>query len=273
MARVITVGSQKGGVGKSTTVLNLGYSLSRLGQRVLLVDADPQGGMSIATNLNRRSAQGLVQVLKGESAPFAAVVYSRERALAGLNTGIVEAEDAFYFEVACQANRLAPIFEALDRDFDYLLVDAPAGVGSIVHGLLLASQGVVLVVRCQTLLVKSLPAFLKVVQHVRETGNPDLRLTGALMTMRNPQDAFDEQLSHELAESFPPEVFFKTQIPFDPVYEMASQHSVPVARLKGALTGARVAAQAYTDLALEFRERDEACRAGAPADEDVEGLF
>jgi len=273
MARVITVGSQKGGVGKSTTVLNLGYSLSRLGQRVLLVDADPQSGMSIATNLSRRVGQGLVQVLKGQIAPASAVVFSRDRALAGLNTGVVEAEDAFLLESACHANRLGPVFSALERDFDYILVDAPAGVGSIVHGLLLASQGVILLVRCQTILVKSLPAFLKVVQHARERGNPDLRLTGVLMTMRNPQDALDEQLSRELMESFPPEVFFKLQIPLDPVYEIASQSAVPVARLKGALTAARVAAQAYMDLALEFRERDEACRAGAAEDEDAEGLF
>jgi chromosome partitioning protein len=273
MARVITVGSQKGGVGKSTTVLNLGYSLSRLGQRVLLVDADPQSGMSIASNLSRRAASGLVQILRGESDPLAAVTFARERTLAGLNTGIVDLEDAFYLENACRNGGLGAIFRALDGTFDYILIDGPAGVGSIVHGLLAASHAAILVVRCQTILVKSLPIFLKAVQYARQTDNPQLRLVGALMTMRDPKDALDEQLSRELQESFPASVFFKVQIPLDPVYEIASQRAVPVARLKSALEGARTAAQAYADLAIEFRERDEASRPGGVSDEDTEGLF
>jgi chromosome partitioning protein len=273
MARVITVGSQKGGVGKSTTVLNLGYSLSRLGQRVLLVDADPQGGMSIASNLSRRAAHGLVQVLRGEMDPLSAVTFARDRTLAGLNTGIFELEDAFFFEDACRSGRLGTTLRSLEGSFDYVLVDAPAGVGSIVHGLLAASHGAILVVRCQTILVKSLPIFLKAVQHARQTGNPELRLVGALMTMRDANDALDEQLARELQESFPPAVFFKVQIPLDPVYEIASQRAVPVARLNGGLAGARTAAQAYADLAQEFRERDEVCHAGGVSDDDTEGLF
>jgi chromosome partitioning protein len=273
MARVVTVGSQKGGVGKSTTVLNLGYSLSRFGRRVLLVDADPQSGMSIASNLSRRTASGLVQILRGDADPLAAVTFARDRMLAGLNTGIVELEDAFFLEQACRNGGLAAIFRALDGSFDYVLIDAPAGVGSIVHGLLAASHGAILVVRCQTILVKSLPIFLKAVQYARQTANPQLVLVGALMTMRDPKDALDEQLSRELQESFPASVFFKAQIPLDPVYEIASQRAVPVARLRSALEGARTAAQAYMDLALEFRERDEASHAGGAGDEDAEGLF
>jgi chromosome partitioning protein len=273
MARVIAVGSQKGGVGKSTTVLNLGYSLSRLGQRVLLVDADPQSGMSIATNLSQRVLSGLVQVLKGSLHPQAAVAYSRDRTLAGLSSGVSTPEDAFFFESAGREGRFGPILRAYDGDFDYILLDAPAGVGGIVHGILAASHGVILVVRCQTILIKSLPVFLKAVQYTRETSNPDLRLLGALMTMRNTQDPLDEQLSRELSESFPPEAFFRTQIPLDPVYELASQRAVPVARLKGMLMSAQAAAQAYMDLALEFRERDNTYRVGVPADEDAEGLF
>jgi chromosome partitioning protein len=273
MARVITIGSQKGGVGKSTTVLNLGYSLSRLGQRVLLVDADPQSGMSIATNLSRRAKAGLVQILLGTVEPLEAVTFTRDRALAGLNTGIVDPADAFYLESASRDGRLAPVFAALDGEFDYVLLDAPAGVGSLVHGLLAASHGTILVVRCQTILVKSLPAFLKAVQYARDTVNPGLRLIGALMTMRDPRDVLDEQLSHELIESFPASVFFKTQIPLDPVYEIASQRAVPVARLSGALQGARTAANAYMDLALEFRERDAVYHTRGAGDEDAEGLF
>jgi chromosome partitioning protein len=273
MARVITVGSQKGGVGKSTTVLNLGYTLSRIGQRVLLVDADPQSGMSIASNLSRRAAGGLVQVLRGSVDPLSAVTFARDRTLAGVNTGIVDSEDAFYFEDACRSGRLGMTLRLLDASFDYVLVDAPAGVGSIVHGLLTASHGAILVVRCQTLLVKSLPVFLRAVQHARQVGNPELRLVGALMTMRNSSDALDEQMARELEESFPAGTFFKVQIPFDSVHEVANQRAVPVARVRSAEPGARAAVQAYMDLAQEFRERDEAYRVGGAGDDDTEGLF
>ncbi len=273
MARVIAVGSQKGGVGKTTTVLNLGYSLSRLGQRVLLVDADPQCGMSIATNLNQRVVSGLVQVLRGGVHPLTAVAYSRDRTLAGLNSGVATPEDAFFFEGAGREGRFGPVLRAYDTDFDYILIDAPAGVGGIVHGVLAASHAVILVVRCQTILIKSLPVFLKAVQHTRETSNPELRLLGALLTMRNTEDPLDEQLCRELTESFPPAAFFKAQIALDPVYELASQKAVPVARLKRMVTSAQTAAQAYMDLALELRERDNTHRVGVSPDEDAEGLF
>jgi chromosome partitioning protein len=269
MARVITVGSQKGGVGKTTTVLNLGYSLSRLSQRVLLVDADPQSGMSLATNLNRRVIPGLVQVMEGNLRPMAAVAYSRDRTLAGLNTGVIQPQDTLLFERECRGARLQEVLRELDEHFDYILLDAPAGVGSIVHGLLSVSNAVMLVVRCQTIGIKSLPVFLKTVQHARENGNPGLRLAGVLVTMRNPQDALGEQLCRELLDGLPAEAFFRVQIPFDPAFEAASQGAAPVARLKGA----QIAAQAYMDLAVELRERDEIHRAGGPDGEDAEGLF
>jgi chromosome partitioning protein len=274
MARVITVGSQKGGVGKSTTVLNLGYSLSRLGQRVLLVDADPQGGMSIASNLSRRTVSGLVPILRGQADPLTALTFSRDRTLAGLNTGVADLEDAFFLENACRNDGLARVFRAWDTSFDYVLIDAPAGVGSIVHGLLAASHGAILVVRCQTILVKSLPVFLKAVQYARQASNPQLRLVGALMTMRDPKDVLDEQVARELQESLPASVLFRVQIPLDVAYEIASQRTVPVARLRNAPEGgARAAAQAYMDLAIEFREREAASHPGDASNEDTEGLF
>jgi chromosome partitioning protein len=269
MRRVITIGSQKGGVGKSTTVLNLGYSLSRLGHRVLLVDGDPQNGMSIATNLGARAKGGLLQVLRGEIDAEEAVAFTRDRSLAGLNTGIASPEDVFFLEAAAGDNRLLPIISAAGRGFDFVLIDAPAGVGALVYGLLAASQGVLLVARCQNVCLRSVPTFLRTVELARKRANPDLRLIGALMNMRRDEDPVEQKLHAEFVGLVPADALFQTEVPWDPFFEEASQRAVPAAWLRGGQS----LAQRYLDLAFEVKQRTDMGTAQGETDDDVQGLF
>lgn len=269
MATVLTVASQTGGAGKTTTALNLGYMLSRLGERVLLIDADPQGGLAVASNLGKRTSVGLVQVLRGELACDSAAATTRLENLAILGSGVCEPTDTADLEAASRDGSLVTTIGLCARPYTYAIIDAPAGVGSIVAAALAASNATLLVLRLRTLNLKTLPSFLRLLRHVREETNPRLRLEGALVTMRDASSALESELELELQSTLPEEMLLQVPVPLDPRFEEASLRALPVAMLPGG----REPARAYLALALELKERELLRRVGGDADELAEGLF
>lgn len=269
MPRVLTVASQKGGVGKTTTVLNLGYTLARLGTRVLLVDADAQGGMAIASNLKKKTDRGLVHLLRGEASPEEITAVTRDGKMWIVGSGVSTPEDVFFLEERARDGSLEAAIRDLSRGYDHVFLDAPAGVGGTVTALLAASDGVILILHCRNLLLKSLPIFLKLVRHVRTHHNPDLVLDGALVTMWNSESPFEREILSELSESVPDALFFRTVIPSDGRFEEASIKAVPVMLLPEG----RETARPYLELALEMKERELLRGVGGESDEHADGLF
>jgi len=267
MAKVITIASQKGGVGKTTTALNLGFSLSRIGARVLLVDGDPQGGMTIATNLKKRTELGLVNLLKDNLAAKEIVMVTKDGALAVTGIGKMDPEDVFLLEDWSRNGALGKAVTAMSAGFDYVIIDSPARVGSLVTSMLGVSDGVILVVVCKALSLKTIPSFLSLTKWVRGNTNPALKLDGVVVTMMDVASPTQAGLMAELKESLPEEVFFKTVIPYDEAFEIASVRSVPVSMLQGS----QQAAKMYMDLAFEVKERES--EGGGADDEQVTGLF
>jgi chromosome partitioning protein len=270
MTRIITVASQKGGVGKTTTTLNFGYSLSRLGSRVLLVDTDPQGSIALATNLKKRTQYGMVQVLRGELPLGKVLSITKDRKMAILGVGALQPEDPILLEDAARNGNLKALIAECAPGFDHVILDAPAGVGSLTSSLLEVSQGVLLVLRAQTLAIKSLPVFLRLLHHIRETRNPQLVLEGILFSMRHLESAVENENCGEFLHGLPSQLFFETQIPHDERFEQASGKSVPLALLRGGEDLARV----FMDLAMEFKAR-EARRVSPEGDQDesTDGLL
>lgn len=270
MGTVYTIASQKGGVGKTTTALNLGYALSRFGERVLLVDYDPQQGMAIASNLGKKMRFGIAQILRGTLPLSEAVAQTRDKTMGVLGAGVLAPEDAFLIEEAARDGRLCDIVRQLGEVYDTILIDPPAGVGGIVHAALQISDAVILPVSCQSAVLKSLPSILRLIQYVRERDNPALSLEGILFTLSDGSVSWGEKLRQELLESLPESLFYRTQIPRDAQFEEASVRGVPVAMLPAGSTAARP----YMDLAVEVRERaSQHKRAQGENDADVEGLF
>ncbi|MHB8881536.1 MAG: ParA family protein [Thermodesulfovibrionales bacterium] len=269
MRRIITIASQKGGVGKTTTTLNLGYNLSRLGGRVLIVDGDPQGGISIASNLKKKTSKGIIDVLKKECNPRDIVMTTRENTLSVVGIGTMEPEDVLFFEAEAARGRLKELLRTLSLDYSYVLVDAPAGVGGIVMALLSASDSVIMVVQCRTLSLKTLPSFLKLVQWVKGRQNALLVFEGVVITMLNEKNPYELQLYDEAKKMFPEEAFFRTMIPYDDLFEQASSRAVPIAMLRGG----KKAGSIYMDLAMELKERELKREMGGEGDDDAEGLF
>jgi len=269
MGKIITIASQKGGVGKTTTALNLGYSLSRFGSRVLILDCDPQGGITLATNLKRRTELGLINMMMEGVLPADIVMQVPNNTLAVAGIGKLEPEDVFMLDEFARNGRLSTGIKDLSNGFDYMIIDAPAGVGGLVSSLLSVSDSVIPVVLCRALSIKSLPLLLNLVNWVREHKNPELVLEGVLMTMLDERSEVEGKLSKEFRATLPEEIFFRTTIPFHGVFEKASVRSVPV----GMLNEGQVVAKQYMDLAWEIKERELTKQNTGGSDELVAGLF
>jgi len=268
MGKVITISSQKGGVGKTTTTLNLGFSLSRFGNRVLLVDGDPQGGMTIASNVKRRTSLGIIDLLKGGRALSDIIMQTRDRTLSVAGIGRMEPEDVFLLEDWAKDGKLGEVITAIASGFDYVLLDAPAGVGGLVTSLLSVSDSAIVVVLCKTLSLKTLPSFLALTKWVRDHKNPRLKLEGILISMMDRRNPLEAELLTEFKSTLPEEIFFKTIVPFEELIEKASNKSFPVALMPDSQQTNKY----YIDLALELKEREMLAHTGGD-DEHVTGLF
>lgn len=264
MAKIITVASQKGGVGKTTSALNLGYSLSRFGHRVIIIDTDPQGGLALSTNLRRVTTKGLLQYFSNEAAAAEITMITKDRSLAIVGLGIETPQEVITLEKLLQSDSFPSKVKELGRNYDYMFIDAQAGLNSFLHNLLRHSDSVLIPVVCRILTLKSLPGLLKTIHHIQQH-NSSLQLEGVVVTMFNQKDQRQQVLLEELHTTLPEKVMFKTIIPFDDCYEQASVKAIPI----GLLRGGHKAARYYLDLALEFTDRQDM----GGYDEREEGLF
>ena len=269
MKKIIAIASHKGGVGKTTTVLNLGFSLNQLGQKVMLIDGDPQGGIAIASNLKKRTTLGIINLLKNDASPKDVIIPTRDKTMSVVGIGAIEPEDVLFMEKEALRGNLGRIIQSISDGFDYVLLDSPAGLGGVVTALLTVSDGVIIPINCHSLVVKTIPSFLKLINRVRDKLNPSLRIEGMLINMFNEKKTAETEVYNEMMKQFPPTVFFNTLIPFDENVEGASIKAIPV----GMLPEAQNIARAYIDLATELRIREIQVNMGGVADEYAEGLF
>ena len=247
MTRRITIASQKGGVGKTTVTINLGYSLRRLGTKVLIVDADPQGGVATACKSTGIEKKGLVQVLRGEISLDQAVVPLKGHQLSMLGTGMSKPEDLIYFEEQVAANRLSELFASWSSDFDFVLFDAPVGVGSVTRELLSVSDSLLQVINCRAGTVKTISKLLNLYVWIRKNRNPALKLEGILFNMMTEASKIEERISKQLISRLPARLFFNTRIPSDPIFEIASLKGVPLEEL----SAGRAIGKNFMELAIE----------------------
>ena len=251
-AHIIAIANQKGGVGKTTTAVNLAASLAADGRRVLVVDLDPQGNATTGSGVDKTAIRhGVYHVLLGEADVKTAVdtggsggyhVLAANRALAGAEVELVQ-------EIAREMRLKNALAEVAD-DYDFILIDCPPTLTLLTLNGLVAADGVIVPMVCEYYALEGISDLVATVRKIRQAVNPDLDIEGIVRTLYNNQNRLSQEVSDQLEQHFGGKLF-ATAIPRNVRLAEAPSYGKPALaydpRAKGTL--------AYLDLADEILAR------------------
>ena len=256
MTRVYTLVNQKGGVGKTTTTINLGAYLAQLGQRVLVVDLDPQANATSCLGVDKLGVQGGTYEALLDGANVMSHVLLNERlklALLPSSPSLAGAEVELVDELAREM-RLRNALKPLLRQYDYVLIDCPPSLGLLtVNGLMAATNGVIVPVQCEYLALEGLGQLTQTIDRVRSLLFPDLIVRGVVLTMFDNRTNLSNDVVAEVNKHFPDQVF-KSVIPRSVRLAEAPSYGLPIS----AYAPTSVGAMAYEALAKELLKGDKA---------------
>ncbi len=246
MGKIICIANQKGGVGKTTTAVNLAACLAECGKRVLLVDMDPQGNATSGLGI-RAGKKTVYEALLGECTLESAVEKTRQSGLclcpgdirlAGAELELAGLERREY--------RMRAALESVRGDYDFLLVDCPPSLGLLTVNALTAAQSVLIPIQCEYYALEGVTALMNTVQRVRKGLNPALEIEGVLLTMLDGRTNLGLQVVAEVKRHFKQKVF-RTTVPRNVRLGEAPSHGLPIHLYDSRSTGA----EAYRALARE----------------------
>ena len=253
VARIYTLVNQKGGVGKTTTAINLGAYMAYFGQRVLVVDLDPQANATSCLGVDKATvAGGTYESLSGSAAaPFILMNDRLKLALLPSSPALAGAEVELVEELA-RETRLKKALEPLISRYDYILVDCPPSLGLLtINGLVAAKDGVLVPVQCEYLALEGLGQLTKTVQRVRSALFPELMVRGVVLTMFDPRTNLSADVVTEVNRHFPGQVF-KAIVPRSVRLAEAPSYGLPILSYAPSSNGAL----AYEALTKELLKGD-----------------
>jgi len=206
LARVIAFANQKGGVAKTTSTLNLAVALREQGLRVLVVDLDPQGNLTMSQGLNPDSIERSMFDVLVHRLPISEVIHEREVDLAVSSIDLAGAELALSSQIG-RERALEKSLNAVKSDYDYVLIDTPPSLGLLTINALVASEGVIVPVQCEYLSLRGLVQLENTLSMIRENLNPHVKIMGILPTMFDGRTLHSKEAVEILTENFGPLVF------------------------------------------------------------------
>ncbi|MDA8415718.1 MAG: ParA family protein [Betaproteobacteria bacterium] len=252
MAKIFAVTNQKGGVGKTTTVVNLSASLATMGKKVLLVDLDPQGNATTGSGITKDElTPSVYDTLIGQASLADVIqpsafghydVVPANRSLAGAEVELVSGEQREY--------RLKQALTTVHQRYDYVLIDCPPALNLLTLNGLTAANKLIIPMQCEYYALEGLTDLLQTIRRVRAHLNPGMSIEGLLRTMLDPRSSLAQQVSLELDKHFPGKIY-KTAIPRNVRLAEAPSYGKPAIHYDPSSKGA----QAYIELAREFIER------------------
>ena len=251
MTRILAITNQKGGVGKTTTAINLSACLARSSSRVLLVDTDPQGNATVGSGLSMRELEfGIYEVLLGEVDIASAIVtvgagYDMLPSHPDLSGAQVEMG-----EMERRDFRLRDAIESLDGRYDIIVIDCPPSLNVLTVNALVAAREVLIPVQCEYYALEGLTSLMETVDLVRQGLNPELKVLGLVRTMFDSRNSLAHEVSDQLREHFD-DALFRSVIPRNVRLAEAPSYGMPVIEYDRQCAGS----QAYLALACEVLRR------------------
>ncbi|MDD2922610.1 MAG: ParA family protein [Anaerolineales bacterium] len=254
VTRVYTLVNQKGGVGKTTTTINLGAYLAQIGQRVLVVDLDPQANATSCLGVDKLSVQGgTYEALLGDENIFSYILLNERLNLSILpsSPSLAGAEVELVDELARESRLRKALAQVSDR-YDYILIDCPPSLGLLtVNGLMAGLNGVIVPVQCEYLALEGLGQLTQTIERVRQLLFPELVVRGVVLTMFDSRTNLSTDVVAEVNRHFPEQVF-KSVIPRSIRLAEAPSYGLPIS----AYAPTSVGAVAYEALARELLTSD-----------------
>ena len=261
MARIFCIANQKGGVGKTTTTVNLAAGLSRLGQRVLVVDLDPQGNATMGSGIDKRSIETSIYDVLLESSSIAEArqrnpkvgydVIGANRELAGAEVELVALER--------RNLRLKQALAAVADEYDFVLIDCPPSLSLLTLNGLCSAHGVIVPMQCEYFALEGLSDLVNTIKQVHANLNADLQIIGLLRVMFDPRITLQQQVSEQLKTHFADKVF-DSVIPRNVRLAEAPSYGLPGVIFDPASKGA----QAFIQFAAEMVQRIDKLRPALP---------
>ncbi|MDO8250480.1 MAG: ParA family protein [Rhodoferax sp.] len=259
MAKIFCVANQKGGVGKTTTTVNLAAGLAKVGQRVLMVDLDPQGNATMGSGVDKRKLELTIYDVLLESASVAEARVQSEKLIEaecgydilGANRELAGAEVEMV-DLERREKRLKTALAAVDSEYDFILIDCPPSLSMLTLNGLCSAHGVIVPMQCEYFALEGLTDLVNTIKQVHANLNKDLAIIGLLRVMFDPRITLQQQVSEQLKQYFGDKVF-NPVIPRNVRLAEAPSYGAPGVVFDPSSKGA----QAYVAFAREMVERIE----------------